>query len=280
MKAKRTVNLLIIILFCITGSHQAIQAQLSVLYSEEEIKQQIENAKKGAEAGDLESQHTLAFMYWLEDYGIQDLEKYREWMKRAADNGYASSQCEMSDLYFKEEDYKAAFKYAKMAAEQDKDLHGSHLARFYEDGLGVPKDLEKAIYWYKRAEDADGLINLDIKKYPVGDLRWTFFAESNSGSRYYYMPQSVERVGSRLKVLVKEIPDGLKSRPIVPGHNTTVTYDQEITGYIINCSGNSYIQEERRSYYKSEEVNDDSSGWPYDIEPGTIMNALKKEICY
>jgi len=50
-------------------------------------------------------------------------------------------------------DYAAAMKRYLKAVDDGDVIANWNIARLYEHGLGVPKDLEKAKYWYKRAAD-------------------------------------------------------------------------------------------------------------------------------
>jgi len=63
---------------------------------------------------------------------------------------------------------KQAFKYLQDAAEQCHVNAEMNLALMYESGHGIPKDLEKAFFWYKRCAntgDKDAQYRLGIMYY-------------------------------------------------------------------------------------------------------------------
>ena len=84
------------------------------------------------------------------------------------DNYYQScpelDRCnELIEVYFNTQQYEACFAGHLVLAEQGYPLAECQVGYFYYDGLGVEKDLEKALYWTQRAAehgDRDGQCNL------------------------------------------------------------------------------------------------------------------------
>lgn len=70
---------------------------------------------------------------------------------------------ELIEKYFNTKQYKKCFEGHLALAEQGYPLAECQVGYFYYDGLGVEKDLEKAVYWTRRAADhgdRDGQCNL------------------------------------------------------------------------------------------------------------------------
>lgn len=70
---------------------------------------------------------------------------------------------ELIEKYFNTQQYDKCFEGHLALAEQGYPLAECQVGYFYYDGLGVEKDLEKAVYWTRRAAehgDRDGQCNL------------------------------------------------------------------------------------------------------------------------
>lgn len=67
----------------------------------------------------------------------------------------AFAQTDKGIEYYEKEDYENAVKCFQQAAEQGDPTAQRNLANCYANGWGVPKDQEKANYWYKMAEDGE-----------------------------------------------------------------------------------------------------------------------------
>ncbi len=70
---------------------------------------------------------------------------------------------ELIEIYFNSKQYEKCFEGHLALAEQGYPLAECQIGYFYYDGLGVEKDLEKAVYWTRRAADhgdRDGQCNL------------------------------------------------------------------------------------------------------------------------
>ena len=80
-------------------------------------------------------------------------------LQPAAEGGHADAQyfsgliCYLA--YCGIVDYKKAAYWFERAARQDHVYAEEHLARLYEDGLGVQKDYKQALYWYSCSADHD-----------------------------------------------------------------------------------------------------------------------------
>jgi TPR repeat protein len=70
---------------------------------------------------------------------------------------------ELIEKYFNTQQYDKCFEGHLALAEQGYPLAECQVGYFYYDGLGVEKDLEKAVYWTRKAAehgDRDGQCNL------------------------------------------------------------------------------------------------------------------------
>jgi len=135
--------------------------------------------RKAADQGYAEAQYWLAQAYETGE-GVKqgkNLAEAMKWYQKAADQGYAPAQFKIASAYEtgngKKKDLAEAVNWYRKAAvqghaEAQKKLkttelllnaqNGSaeaqyQLAQAYETGDGVPKDLAKAIDWYKKAAD-------------------------------------------------------------------------------------------------------------------------------
>ena len=70
---------------------------------------------------------------------------------------------ELIEKYWKSKQYDKCFEGHLVLADQGYPLAECQIGYFYYEGLGVEKDLEKALYWTRRAAehgDRDGQCNL------------------------------------------------------------------------------------------------------------------------
>ena len=75
------------------------------------------------------------------------------WYKKAAENGNAEAQLHMglSEFYTDKKENKKAFEWFLKSAKQENAFAQKWLGMMYEDGNGCQRDLNKALYWYKKA---------------------------------------------------------------------------------------------------------------------------------
>jgi TPR repeat protein len=128
----------------------------------------LQNTIDAANAGNGVAQRRLgrinAFIY-------DNIDKKIYWYKKAVLNGDAIAQSNLGVSYHYGEnglrqDYKEAVKLYQKASDQG-DRGGQHnLAVMYRDGLGVEKDIDKALYWFKKAGNQDYLVS----QTSVGDI--------------------------------------------------------------------------------------------------------------
>ena len=140
-----------------------------------------------------------ATLAWLYNYGKGvevNLEKAKENYLIAIDKGYKSGYYRLANLYYHDDktlpiirlDYNEALKYLKLGYEEHDKDSAFLLAKFYEKGFGVKKDLEKAVEYYKRvAYSNDSVSNFlgnyykKRKEYENARKYFSYAASNNYG---------------------------------------------------------------------------------------------------
>jgi uncharacterized protein len=102
-----------------------------------------------AEAGDAEAQYYFASSFMFRGPNQSpELVDVRKWMQRSADNGYGKAQYYMGNIH---SSGPKAVEWYEKAARNGVPPASLELGRIYLQGLGVPADGNKAIYWYEFA---------------------------------------------------------------------------------------------------------------------------------
>lgn len=119
---------------------------------------------QAAEQGHVEARHALGLYY----YRKKDDEKAVEWLTKAAESGHLEAQCVLAihnatrngddmdagtrdilDWYRGHIPYD--FDWTHPTAEHGNRMAQYNLGRCYEEGVGVDKDLDQAMMWYRKA---------------------------------------------------------------------------------------------------------------------------------
>lgn len=106
--------------------------------------------KKAADKGDLGSCYSLGFMYDNGKGVLKDSIQAMAWYERAAQQGHTNSQNNLAAIYYYANDYSSAFKWFKLAADQDNRTALEWLGKMYKEGY-VQCDTIKAIDCYKKS---------------------------------------------------------------------------------------------------------------------------------
>ena len=142
---------------------------------------------KAAERGDPAAFNGLGVLY-MNGLGVPfDLAKAKEWLQKSADKGYVPGQANLGQWYCmgpgvaagnihsldmlnksaklpeKQEpaDYAEGYKWIRLAADQGLEDAQTNLVMFYLNGIGVEKNLEKAVFWAKKlAKSGEALLGL------------------------------------------------------------------------------------------------------------------------
>ena len=87
----------------------------------------------------------------------QDYQAAVKWYRLAAEQGYAQAQYNLGAAYALGEgvpqDYRKAVHWYRLAAEQGNAVAQSSLGVLYAQGEGVPQDYKKAVHWYRLAAE-------------------------------------------------------------------------------------------------------------------------------
>ena len=139
--------------------------------------------KKAAEQGDAAAQNRLGTMY-KEGKGVpQNNDRARCWFEKAAEQEHADAQFCLGDMY-KEgkgvpqnndracqwyakaaaQGHKASLSVLKQLAEQGHADAQLSLGDMYANGIGVPRDEDRALQWYAKAARQSHKVNLSVLK--------------------------------------------------------------------------------------------------------------------
>jgi len=113
--------------------------------------------REGADKGDAKDESYVATWYLGGTEGYpKDPVEAAKWFRKAADQGEASSQNLLGELYVQgkgvPKDYTQAIQWFQKAADQGEPHACVWVGVAYQQGIaGMPKDTQKAIEWYKKA---------------------------------------------------------------------------------------------------------------------------------
>lgn len=124
--------------------------------AEKNVEEGVKWLEAAAEEGSAEAMYSLALQYAYGESVPQDYEKERYWLFEAAklENPYAQHVIGQNYIYGMdgfEINYEEGVKWLKKSAENGFIGGCDQLALCYEQGIGVDKDLDKAIYWFRKA---------------------------------------------------------------------------------------------------------------------------------
>ena len=113
-------------------------------------------AEKAALLGDANSQAVMAFLLYTGQGVLTDKKTARIWAQKSAEQGNDLGEVLMGvfNQYADSPDMKAAFEWYEKSAKQGNPAAQYQLGTFYEEGIIVPKDIEKAHRYYKQAADS------------------------------------------------------------------------------------------------------------------------------
>lgn len=109
-----------------------------------------------AEAGDNKIIVKLGSLYLYGEAQVpRDPKRAAYWFQKAAATGDRSAKDYMARLYLEgvgvDKNYSAAFKLFSELAEEENPGAAAELGVMYKDGLGVPQDFNKALYWLRKS---------------------------------------------------------------------------------------------------------------------------------
>jgi len=112
---------------------------------------------KAAKYGHAEAQAEIASAY-ESGFGVkQNQEKAIKWYTKPANQGSSSAQYSLGEIFYKKKNYKKAFKWLKLAVENDSTFMYTAIPAFvnigemYYEGKGVGKNYREAFKWFMKA---------------------------------------------------------------------------------------------------------------------------------
>ncbi|MBX3387726.1 MAG: SEL1-like repeat protein [Phycisphaeraceae bacterium] len=118
----------------------------------------IEQIRRRAESGDVESQFQLGLAYQYGDGVPQNTTEAIKWITRSAERGNAEAQSTLGWIHSRgdgvPQNTAEAIKWWTRAADQGNVEEQNLLATAYENGVVVRRDMAQAIKWYTRAAEA------------------------------------------------------------------------------------------------------------------------------
>lgn len=109
--------------------------------------------RQAAVQGDPRGQWTLGLCMYENDTKALRNEEALTWMGRAAARGEPFLQCWLGDFYRMNARHEEALHWYGQAAAQDDKEGLFKLGTMYEEGNGVPQDIDAAAFWYRKAAE-------------------------------------------------------------------------------------------------------------------------------
>lgn len=100
---------------------------------------------------------TIGTLAEQRDMSAQETDKLFEWYKKAAEQGDASAQYNLGEMYAGgdsvPQSYEKTFEWIQKAANQEIVAVQRRLGWLYDTGSGVQQDDTNAVKWYRKAAD-------------------------------------------------------------------------------------------------------------------------------
>ena len=137
-------------------------------------KEAAEYFQKAAEKEHVDAQYQLACAYYSGDGVRKNEEICVNWLKKAASKSHKEATELLGGILEKQriKREKAEFKNHLRQAEKGDCYAQSRVAELYIEGIGVKKDVQKAIEWYEKAAESDeGYAARELAKiYSAGEI--------------------------------------------------------------------------------------------------------------
>jgi TPR repeat protein len=129
-------------------------------YTEGRFAEAAEGFRRAAEPepgklGHAESQYVLSTMYDAGEGVPQDEGQAAYWERKAAEQGHAYAQANLSFRYYADGDYAQAFAWCQRAAQVNLAWAQYNLGLMYRKGEGVAQSNVEAAHWYRLAAMQD-----------------------------------------------------------------------------------------------------------------------------
>lgn len=103
---------------------------------------------KAAEKNNAEAQYLLSDSVYTQK---EDLKKIYYWAEKAAENHHIDAMLKLANAYVDKKEYDKAFYYVEKGVALNDENALIAMGELYEYGLGVPKDNQKALEYYKKS---------------------------------------------------------------------------------------------------------------------------------
>lgn len=107
--------------------------------------------RKAAEQNNANAQYGIGYQYYKGEGVPVDLNEAIQWMLKAANQGNVNAQDDLANIYARQKNYADAVKWTLKLAEGGSINRIRILGVFYENGIGVQKDLITAYQFYSVA---------------------------------------------------------------------------------------------------------------------------------
>ena len=122
---------------------------------QQDRKEAIRYLRMSAASGQVEAQYMLGGYYFTGDNGLEkNTKEALYWFQKASNQGYDKAQYALGNMYFIKREFQEAVKWFLEAAKQGNVNAMEALYDCYSNGLGVEKDLFKALEWNQKMIEA------------------------------------------------------------------------------------------------------------------------------
>ena len=136
------------------------QKFIGIMYNDKDVNQQDKEKSfkwvfKEAENGNQKAQYQIGKMYYYGDGVKKNKTEALIWYTKSAEQGNLSSQYDLAYIMVMDNDVKkdnvSAFKWMLNAAENGHPKAQMLLGTMYEDGVGVTKNKNESLIWYRKS---------------------------------------------------------------------------------------------------------------------------------
>ncbi len=231
-----------------------------------------------AQAGDFMAVRNMALLYHKGIGVRQDLEESELFYRLAADNGITSAQTVFGTLLIKGDEFKRnlpdAVKYLTAASQAGDSIASWNLGLLYENGIGVDKNLEKAMSLFHTAARSG---------YEPAIIRISGQQQGMVGHNGYAPPQNIQKA---VNATLKNDAFNTREHPVIPQaktflekktedtkHDTTHFSDQIHFQESLQSDDASLIFKHDRGEYKKVQVAIDK-----ELDPFGVASSKKNRV--
>ena len=174
----------------------------------------------------------------------QDYSAAMKWCRMAADQGLAEAQINVGRMYFEgmgvAQDYSAAMKWYRMAADRGDANAQYNLGVMYYQGQGVPQNTSEALRWLHKAQVQGEERAKQGIEFIMQAMRETRASQQTNNSSMRRPSASPMPIGTRVEL------HGLEAKPQLNGQYGTVV------GYVLSSGRCTVVLEDARGETKTK----------------------------